>query len=156
MKSRVRDLSTRLQGAAHLAAILVCLAICSKGMCRAAAAMPQSTPGGMVVVPMTAVSASAQHDVEMQSHDETGFNQEHGAAHDSGASGEGGGHDAETHRADALAVPRPPAWYVPVVVGSAILFLLAIVLGSAAIMMKGPQPADPPLARSHDDHHQHH
>ncbi|MBL1216248.1 MAG: hypothetical protein D8M59_01995 [Planctomycetes bacterium] len=114
------------------------------------------------------VTAGFQHDEQQTNHEavpeqdpgheqsEPGHDEESEAhatdsAGHSGAEGEHGG--AEAARADALAVHEAPAWYGPVVIGAAVLFLLAIVLGSAAVVMKGPEPADPPHAHGHDDHH---
>ena len=67
----------------------------------------------------------------------------HGAAastedHAGGGGGEAGHESAETQRAHAIAVQQMPGWYPYVIGGSAALFLAAIILGSAAIVMKTP------------------
>ncbi len=69
---------------------------------------------------------------------------------DTGADDGHGEADLGQERAAALAVTAPPAWYGKVVWGAGLLFVLAATLGSAAIVLKGPEPADPA-----DDHAHH-
>lgn len=58
-----------------------------------------------------------------------------------------GTHEAEI--ANALAVDEPPAWFGYVISGFALLFIAAIILGSAAIIIKGPEPPDPATEHHH-------
>ncbi len=73
---------------------------------------------------------------------------EHDSGHGDADNGGHGAPDLGQQRAQALAVKSPPAWYSKVVWGIATLFVLAATLGSAAIVLKGPEPPDPA-----DDHH---
>lgn len=58
--------------------------------------------------------------------------------------------DLGQQKAEAVAVTEPPAWYGKVVWGIGLLFVLAATFGSAALLLKGPEPPDPA------DEHAHH
>jgi len=51
--------------------------------------------------------------------------------------------DLGQQRASEIAVTEPPSWYHTVVWSIAALFILAATLGSAALILKGPEPPDP-------------
>lgn len=53
-----------------------------------------------------------------------------------------------------LSVSAPPEWFKPVMTSFAVLFILAVTLGSVAVLTKGPEPVDD---HGHDEHgHAHH
>lgn len=70
---------------------------------------------------------------------------------------EHGDHHGDNSRAEALAVSEPPPWYGKVVTGFLVLFLLAVFVGSAAIIVRGPEPPDPAddHGHGHGDGHGH-
>ena len=96
-------------------------------------------------------TASNSQEVPADHAENNGERTQHEAA--GGGSEDAGGHgepDLGQRRAAELAVQAPPAWYGKVVWGAGLLFILAATLGSAAIVLKGPEPPDPA-----DDHGHH-
>jgi len=55
-----------------------------------------------------------------------------------------GSHNAEAETVHNLAVQKLPTWYPYFIGGAALLFLAAISVGSAAVIMQGPQPSNEP------------
>jgi len=87
------------------------------------------------------------------SNNKTGHQIEEKAENHGESAGQAEGHDEKDlgqQKAEALAVTEPPAWYGKVVWGIGLLFVLAATFGSAAIVLKGPEPLDPA------DEHAHH
>jgi hypothetical protein len=71
---------------------------------------------------------------------------DHGVEH-----GEAQGHHGKgDEKAAALAPEHDPSWFGALRTGVILLFVLAALVGSAALLMKGPEPPDP--ADAHDHH----
>ncbi|MCK4871829.1 MAG: hypothetical protein KAS72_03795 [Phycisphaerales bacterium] len=63
----------------------------------------------------------------------------------------GGEHHGKSDAAaEALAVHADPPWFSTMRTGIIVLFILAALVGSAALLLKGPEPPDP--ADAHSDH----
>ena len=84
--------------------------------------------------------ASAQESAHEETHAEQQNNNhaEHSATHESEHET-----DLGQQRAREIAVTAPPSWYHTVIIAITALFILAATLGSAAIILKGPEPPDP-------------
>jgi len=78
---------------------------------------------------------------------------EHGDDHDHAHGEDGHGDDKGLAAAADIAVDEPPAWYGPVVIGIVVLFVLAMFVGSAAIIARGPEPPDPADPHAHGHGH---
>jgi len=93
--------------------------------------------------------ADADHEQAHPQHDAESSEKAEGT-HGQAEAGHGDHHDdpglTSAHR---LAVTAPPTWYRPVITSFAVLFVLAVTLGSVAILTKGPDPVDD---HGHDDH----
>ena len=84
--------------------------------------------------------ASAQESAHEETHAEQQNNNhaEHNATHESEHET-----DLGQQRAREIAVTAPPSWYHTVIIAITALFILAATLGSAALILKGPEPPDP-------------
>lgn len=120
--------------------------------------MPVSGQDNPAHAPGTHTEESGEHHADGAEHDQdpahADDHDDHGHGdHDDHGHGDGHHHDEGMEKAAGLAVHEPPSWYRSVIAGAVTLFVLAMFLGSFAIITKGPEPPDPADDHGHGDGH---